>query len=449
MSDVPETRYARSGDAHIAYHTLGDGPIDVLEVPSGMYFSIEDTFDEPHWERFERSLAGFCRLVRYDFRGIGMSDPFDPSNPPTIEQSVADALAVLDDAGCKGAVVFATWSGGLPAMLLAASHPDRVRALVLMHCFARMLRAPDYPAGVPAEAFSAFTTSMTDPGLEPMADDVGLVTPSLADDPRYRRWWQRAEHRAASPALARAQFEIVAGSDLRGALPAITAQTLVMQRAEDRINRVENGRYLAEHIRGARYVELPGRDHLPFAGDADAVLDEIEEFVTGARRAHGLERVLVTVLFTDVVGSTERAAAIGDRRWGDLLNAHHDLVRAELERFRGTEIDTAGDGFFATFDGPARAIRCACAIRDAVRSLGIEIRAGLHTGEVEVADDDVGGIAIHIGARVAATAEASEVLVSRTVADLVAGSGIQFVDRGLHRLKGVPGEWQLLGVATT
>jgi class 3 adenylate cyclase len=279
--------------------------------------------------------------------------------------------------------------------------------------------------------------------------DMGLSAPRGGGDVRCGRWWHRAPPRAAAPAAAQAQFAAVATADERERLAAITAPTLVLQRAGSTFVRAAHAEYLAEHIPGARYVELPGIDHLPFVGAADAVVDEIELFVTGARRGRDAERILATLLFTDIVGSTEQAAALGDRRWNDLLSMHHDLVRAELERFRGREISTSGDGVFAVFDGPARAIRCACAIRDVVRTLDIEVRAGLHSGEVEVLGDDVGGIAVNIGARVAAAAAPSEVLVSRTVADLVAGSGFAFVDRGVHQLKGVPGDWQLLAVAGT
>jgi pimeloyl-ACP methyl ester carboxylesterase len=302
MSTAPETLYARSGDAHIAYHVLGDGPIDVLEMPSGILLSIEDAFDEPHWERFERRLAGFCRLIRYDFRGVGMSDPLDRSDPPTLERSAADSLAVLDEVGSQEAVVFATWHGGLPAMLLAATRPRRVRALVLMHCFPRMLRAPDYPAGVPSDVYKGFSASMTDPAVESVVDDVTLVTPALADDSRYRDWWRRASHRAASPITARAQYEVILGSDVRGVLATIAVPTLVIQRTENRVSRAASSRYLAEHIGSARYVELAGADHLAFAGDADAVADEIEEFVTGTRSARDADRVVATVLFTDILG---------------------------------------------------------------------------------------------------------------------------------------------------
>jgi class 3 adenylate cyclase/pimeloyl-ACP methyl ester carboxylesterase len=449
VSVAPTTRYARSDGAHIAYHTLGDGPLDLLELPNGMYFSIEDTFDEPRWERFERGLASFARVIRFDFRGIGMSDPFDPADPPSVGQWVRDALAVMDDAGSERAVVFGVSTGGLPAMELAATFPDRVGGVVLMHAFARVTRTPDYPAGMPAESFGEFATGVADTSGESQVDDIGLIAPSLAGDERFRRWWHRAPPRAATPAAAQAQFAAVATADERERLEAITAPTLVLQRAGSTFVRAAHAEYLAEHIPGARYVELPGIDHLPFVGAADAVVDEIELFVTGARRGRDAERILATLLFTDIVGSTEQAAALGDRRWNDLLSMHHDLVRAELERFRGREISTSGDGVFAVFDGPARAIRCACAIRDVVRTLDVEVRAGLHSGEVEVLGDDVGGIAVNIGARVAAAAAPSEVLVSRTVADLVAGSGFAFVDRGVHQLKGVPGDWQLLAVAGT
>lgn len=444
MEPVPDTLYARTPDgAHIAYQVLGAGPIDLLEPSGGSYISIDVRDEEPHWYQFERRLASFSRLIRFDPRGIGLSDPISPSSPPSIEDWVSDAETVLDAVNSGRAAILGQGRAGMVSIVLSATRPDRVRAQVLAHAFARLLRAPDYPEGVPAEVFDRFVSGVlrTDRETEPF-DDVALLLPSLADDVSFRRWWQRAGRAGASPAVARAQYEIAVNSDLRAVLPTITTPTLVLHRRENAYYPVQLGRYLAAHISGARYVELEGADHFLWAGDAAAVLDEIEEFLTGTLGRGEPDRVLATIMFTDIVGSTVRAALMGDRAWGDLLGRHHAAVRRQLVRFRGREIDTAGDGFFASFDGPARAIRCAQAIVESVRELGLEVRAGVHTGECEVVGGKVAGIAIHTGARVASLAKPGEVLVSSTVKDLVAGSGIQFEDRGSHMLKGV-GEWHL------
>jgi pimeloyl-ACP methyl ester carboxylesterase len=445
MEPVPDTMYARTRDgAHIAYQVLGAGPIDLLEPSGGSYISIDVRDEEPRWYQFERRLASFSRLIRFDLRGIGLSDPISPSSPPSIEDWVSDAEAVLDAVGSDRAAILGQGRGGMISMLLSATRPHRVRAQVLAHAFARLLQAPDYPEGVPAALFDRFVTGVLriEGDTEPF-DDVALLLPSLADDVSFKRWWQRAGRAGASPAVARAQYEIAVNSDLRAVLPTITTPTLVLHRRENAYYPVQLGRYLAAHISGARYVELEGADHFLWAGDAGAVLDEIEEFLTGTLGRGEPDRVLVTIMFTDIVGSTVRAALMGDRAWGDLLGRHHATVRRQLVRFRGREIDTAGDGFFASFDGPARAIRCAHAIVESVRELGLDVRAGLHTGECEVVGGGrVAGIAIHTGARVASLAKPGEVLVSSTVKDLVAGSGIQFEDRGTHMLTGV-GEWHL------
>ena len=437
--------YARTPDgAHIAYQVLGAGPIDLLEPSGGSYISIDVRDEDPRWYQFERRLASFSRLIRFDPRGIGLSDPISPSSPPSIEDWVSDAEAVLDTVGSDRAAILGQGRGGVVSIVLSATRPDRVRAQVLAHAFARLLQAPDYPKGVPAAVFDRFVSGVLRTGgeTEPL-DDVALLLPSLAEDVSFRRWWQRAGRAGASPAVARAQYEIAVNSDLRAVLPTITTPTLVLHRRENAYYPVQLGRYLAAHISGARYVELEGADHFLWAGDAGAVLDEIEEFLTGTLGRGEPDRVLATIMFTDIVGSTVRAALMGDRAWRDLLGRHHAVVRRQVVRFRGREIDTAGDGFFASFDGPARAIRCAHAIVESVRELGLEVRAGVHTGECElVVGGRVAGIAIHTGARVASLAKPGEVLVSSTVKDLVAGSGIQFEDRGSHMLKGV-GEWHL------
>jgi class 3 adenylate cyclase len=445
MEPVPDTMYARTPDgAHIAYQVLGAGPIDLLEPSGGSYISIDVRDEDPRWYQFERRLASFSRLIRLDPRGIGLSDPISPSSPPSIEDWVSDAEAVLDTVGSDRAAILGQGRGGVVSIVLSATRPDRVRAQVLAHAFARLLQAPDYPEGVPAAVFDRFVSGVLRTGgeTEPL-DDVALLLPSLAEDVSFRRWWQRAGRAGASPAVARAQYEIAVNSDLRAVLPTITTPTLVLHRRENAYYPVQLGRYLAAHISGARYVELEGADHFLWAGDAGAVLDEIEEFLTGTLGRGEPDRVLATIMFTDIVGSTVRAALMGDRAWRDLLGRHHAVVRRQVVRFRGREIDTAGDGFFASFDGPARAIRCAHAIVESVRELGLEVRAGVHTGECElVVGGRVAGIAIHTGARVASLAKPGEVLVSSTVKDLVAGSGIQFEDRGSHMLKGV-GEWHL------
>ncbi len=328
--------------------------------------------------------------------------------------------------------------------LFAATYPERTTALILYATFASTIRDASYPWPMdPAERHTIIEAIPQQWGRGAYVD---LLAPSLAEDERFRRWWARLERLGASPGAAMALRRMNGQIDIRDTLPVIRVPTLVLHRTGDLDTSIEEGRYLAAHIPGARFVELPGTDHLPWAGDQDAILDEVEEFLTGVRPVAEPDRVLATVLFTDIVGSTEHAAELGDRRWRDVLVSHHGIVRRELDRFRGREVKTMGDGFLAIFDGPARGVRCACAIRDGLRSIGVSIRAGLHTGECEFVENDVGGIAVHIGARVAATARPEEVLVSSTVKDLVVGSGIEFEDRGSHRLKGVPGEWRLYAV---
>ena len=448
MDDPPITRYAQASDgAHIAYQVIGDGPIDLLEPSGGSYISIEVRDEEPRWYQFERRLASFSRLIRFDPRGIGLSDPISLASPPSIEDSVSDAEAVLDAAGSDRAAILGQGRGGMVSILLSATCPERVTAQVLAHTFARLTQAPDYPEGVPASVFSDFASGVLriEGGSEPV-DDVGLLLPSLDHDTAFRKWWQRAGRAGASPAVARAQYDIAMESDLRAVLPTIAIPTLVLHRRDTRYYPVTLGRYLATHISSARYVELDGADHFLWAGDSHAVLDEIEQFLTGELGSRDPDRILTTVLFTDIVGSTARAASLGDQRWRSILDAHDKAVREQLRRFRGREINTTGDGFVASFDGPARAIRCAQAITEATGKLGIELRVGLHTGECEVRGDDLGGLAVHIAARVGALAAPGEVLVSGTVKDLVVGSGIEFSERGEHELKGVPESWKLFAV---
>jgi class 3 adenylate cyclase len=440
MGGAPDIRYANSGDLSIAYMVFGDGP-DLVIAP-GFISHLEVAWEEPSVVHCFSRLASFRRVITFDKRGTGLSDP--APHAPTLEESVDDLRAVMDAAGSVRADILGISEGGTMAALFAASHPARVNALVLYGSYARVLQAPDYPCGV-TEGALAMLVEIHDKGWG-QGIALGAWAPSRQGDAQLREWWGKLQRLAASPGMVRNIFALYSELDCREVLPTIQAPTLVLHRRGDRMINIEMGRYLAENIADAKLVELDGDDHLFFTGDADALVDEIEEFLTGVRPAPPVERQLATVLFTDVVGSTERAAELGDERWRELLGAHHAQVRRQLDRFQGREVKTTGDGFLATFDGPARAIRCATAIRDAVRGLGLEVRAGLHTGEVEVSDGDIAGIAVHLGARVAAEAEPGEVLVSRTVVDLVAGSGLTFADRGVRWLRGVPGDWQLFAV---
>lgn len=436
---TPDVRYAKSGDVHVAYQIAGDGPFDLVFVP-GFVSHLETNWEALAAPFFER-LASFCRLILFDKRGTGMSDRVEAM--PTLEERMDDVRAVMDAAGSEEAVLFGISEGGPMVLLFAATYPARTRALALYGSTPRFLRAPDFPWAPPAHTLDALIGSLesawgTGAGAE-------LFAPSYATDEAFRAGWGRVQRLAASPGAMIRIMEMLKDIDVRHILPAISAPTLIVHRTGDLAIPVKAARYLAEWIPGARFVELPGDDHVPFH-DADQILDVVEEFLTGAPPRPEADRVLATVLFTDIVASTERLAELGDRRWADLLRVHDRAVRAELDRFRGREVKTTGDGFLATFDGPARAIRCACAIREAARRVGVDVRAGLHTGELEVRNGDVGGIAVHIGARVAALAGPGEVLVSRTVTDLVAGSGLTFAERGDHELKGVPGHWGLYAV---
>jgi class 3 adenylate cyclase len=447
MSSVPQTRYAESGDASIAYRVVGDGPMDLVFVPTGTS-PIDLLWDEPRYARNLTRLASFSRLICLDLRGFGSSERIPLDNLPAMQAWMDDILAVMDAAGSRRAALLAISEGGLPAMLLAASHPERTRALVLVNCYAHFIRNSRHPWALPADALDRFVTRFSSAtGANSLADEMlRYQAPSVASEPRVLEWFGRAMRLTATPRVMAAVFRLYAETDLTDVLEGINVPTLVLHRRNARHVRVEHGRFLAQRIRDAKYVELPGEDTLPFLGEADDLLAEIEEFLTGARHDPVVDRVLATVLFTDIVGSTEHAANVGDRHWRDLLDAHDVIVRRQLDLFRGRAVKGTGDGVFATFDGPARAIRCAGAIRDALRSLGMEIRAGLHTGEVELRDDDLGGIAVHIGARIASLGAPGEVLVSRTVRDLVAGSGLRFVDRGVHGLKGIPDQWQVYAV---
>jgi class 3 adenylate cyclase/pimeloyl-ACP methyl ester carboxylesterase len=443
--DRPETRYATSGDVHIAYHAFGQGAVDLVFVAE-FWNSIEAMWEEPRYAAFLEHLASFARVICLDQRGTGLSDPVALDAIPTLEQWTDDVIAVMEAEDVAEGAVMGSGGGGAVAMLFAASFPERARALILLNSAARYTQAPGYEWGTSPDFEERLEREMHYGwGRGVLLETCG---PSVAGDPRFRAWWARYQRLGSSPGVVLRMREMLRSLDVREILPSIRVPTLVVHRSENRLVDVRHGRFLAEHIPGARLYEVPGEDYFPFVGDADAILDGIERFLTGSRRRSETDRVLATVLFTDIVGSTERAAVLGDRRWHGLLEAHRSIVRTELERHRGHEIQTTGDGFLATFDGPARAIRCATAIRDAVRSLDIEIRAGLHTGEVELEPTGIAGIAVHVGARICAVAAPGEVLVSRTVQDLVAGSGIEFEDRGSHELKGVPGFWPLAAVAT-
>lgn len=446
MIENQATHYARSGDTHIAYQVLGEGPPDLLHF-FGINVSVDSIDEEPALARFHSRLASFGRLIRFDCRGLGLSDPLSPSDLPALEQWVQDAVAVLDEVGAQSAALLADLTATPKAILMAATHPDRVTQLVILNGTARVIRAPDYPFGVPPALIELFVNTVTEPGaMDAGLDDLALFAPSVQDDPAFRSWWVRSGRRSLSPSVARGMLRMDNYSDVREILPLIRVPTLVLHRRDLQTFGVGHGRYLGEHIPGATLLELPGRDSLYWVGETEPMLAEIEEFLTGTHRPPIAERVLATVAFTDIVDSTAIATALGDRAWRDRLDAHDAMVRRVLARFQGREVKTTGDGVLATFDGPARAIQCCCAIRDGARQLGVDVRVGLHTGEVELRGDDVAGVAVHIGARVAALAGACEVLVSRTVTDLVAGSGIEFDDRGEHELKGVPGTWHLFAV---
>ncbi|HEY2716192.1 MAG TPA: adenylate/guanylate cyclase domain-containing protein [Solirubrobacterales bacterium] len=436
----PTTRYADSGGVSIAYQVHGEGPLDLVFVP-GFVSHVELIWAEPVVAAFFRRLASFSRLVVFDKRGQGLSDRL--GRPPTLEDSMDDLRAVMEAAGCERPALLGISEGGPMAALFAATHPEQVSSLVLYGTYARMVEADDYPIGLPGEALDRWAGIIRREWGGPVGTE--LWAPSAVGEPSFEAWWAKLLRYGTSPAGAIALIDLYRELDVRVALPAIEAPTLVVHCRGDRMIPIAQGRYLAEHIAGSRFVELPGRDHLAFTG-AEPLLDEVEEFLVGSRGAAGSERALATILFTDLVGSTARAAELGDRRWRQLLERHDAAVRRQLALHRGREVKTVGDGFLATFDGPARAIRCATALRGELDPLGLEVRSGIHTGEVELIGDDVGGIAVNIGARIGAEAEAGEVLVSSTVRELVVGSGLEFADRGVRSLKGVPGEWRLFAI---
>ena len=434
----PETKYTKSGDVHIAYQVVGEGPIDLVMVP-GFVSHVEYIWEEPRAANALRRLASFSRVIMFDKRGTGLSDRVGPM--PILEQRMDDVRAVMDAVGSRQAALFGWSEGGPMSLLFAATYPARTSALIIYGSYARRGWAPDHPFGRTEEEMANILTVVENEWGGP----VGIETwaPSLARDEVFRQWWATYLRYAGSPSAATAVLRMAQEIDVRHVLPVITAPTLILHRTADRLARVEQARYLAERIPGSKLVELPGDAHLYFVGNADAIIDEIQEFLTGMRGTAEADRVLATVLFVDMVGSTERATAVGDARWRDLLTTYHAQIGKEVARFRGRVIDTAGDGTLAIFDGPARAIRCADAVKGVLASQGLTVRAGLHTGECEVSGDKVVGITVHIASRVSALAGPGEILVSNTVKDLVAGSGLHFSDRGSHALKGVPGKWRL------
>jgi pimeloyl-ACP methyl ester carboxylesterase len=437
----PRTHYARSGDVNIAYQVVGDGPRDLVFVP-GWVSNIEVFWEEPVVVRFFERLASFSRLILFDKRGTGLSDRM--TDMPSLEVRMDDVRAVMDAARSSQAALFGYSEGGQMCALFAASHRDRATALIMHGSYARMLAAHDYPWGRSRERLEQRIDEYLSDWAP--ASDIDLRAPTMAADPRFREWWTRFLRHGASPAAAAGLLRMNGHIDIRHVLPSIRVPTLVMHPVGDQTIDVRAGRALAAAIPGAKYVELPGQDHLPFGDDADTVLDEVEAFLTGVRRGPDPDRVLATVMFTDVVDATRKAIELGDHRWRDLLAAFQGVARDQVARFRGREIDTAGDGLFAAFDGPARAVRAATAVAVEVPRLGLEVRVGVHTGECEVMGAKLGGVAVHIGARIAVLAKAGEVLVSSTVRDLVAGSGLKFTDYGVHTLKGVPDEWHIFAV---
>lgn len=446
MAQAPRTRYAQRGDLDIAYQMIGGGPTDLVVFP-GPSIPIDCIDTEPSMYRFHRRLASFGRVIRFDLRGIGMSSRVASLEMVGPKFWAEDAIAVMDAVGCERAAVVAPSFLAMGGLVLAADYPERVRSLVIINGAARLLWAPDYPIGVQPSATKPYTSIAIEPdAVEQGFDVLRSVAPTVAHDDAFRAWWDQAGNRAASPSMARALSRVVTDADVRDTLARIKAPTLILHRKDVKFIPAEHGRYLGEHIAGSRFVEVPGADSLYWVGNTGPMLDEIEEFITGVRGAADTERVLSTVVFTDIVGSTQRAGALGDERWRDLLDRHDAVIRSQIQRFGGREVNTAGDGFVATFVSPSAAIACAQEIVDAVLLLGIEVRVGIHAGEVEVRGTDVAGMAVHICARVAALARPSEVLVSSTLREIVTGSQRTFVERGEHELRGVPGRWRAYAV---
>ncbi len=437
----PKTRYANSGDGKIAYQVLGEGPLDIILLP-GFVSNVEFYWELPTTTRIFERLASFARVVLWDKRGTGLSDPID--HVPTLDERVDDVIALMDTVGSERAAFFGVSEGGPMSLMFAAAHPERTSALVLYGASPKFSASPEWEWGWSENEIAEFLDDIDKNWGDPTL--IELFAPGQADNEALRHAWGKYQRMGASPAMARAVLEALCRLDCREILSSISAPTLILHPTDERVAHVKAARYMAERIPGAQMVEFPSTDHLMLMYDPDPVLDEIEQFLTGVRHDTRSNRILATVMFTDIVGSTVRAAEMGDLRWRDLLATHDATVRRELNRWDGREVKTTGDGFFATFTAPSRAISCATATRDAVGQLGIDVRIGVHTGECELMGSDVGGLAVHTGARVAALAGAREILVSSTVKDLVAGSKIDFVERGTHELKGVPGEWRLFAV---
>lgn len=439
----PQTLYAETNLGYVGYQVIGEGDRDIMFI-TGALSNADAIWDEPSAARFFDRLGTMGRVIRYDMRGSGVSDPIPGKNMwMTIEENVDDIRAVLDAVGTEQAVVYGDTDGGYSAMMLAATDPERVSALVLVNALPHLLRHDDYPIGAPAQAADALSKQyVAQHGTT--SEMLELTAPSVADDLRFRNWWTRYQRMAVPLGLVKTTFDWFAQVDVRAALPLITAPTLVVARREAKFHRAAFGEYIAQHIQGAELRIVEGADTLPFhAGDFGPTLDHVEEFLTGRSKPSRADRVLATVLFTDIVGSTALASSLRDQRWLDLLGEHNRILRAQLDRFRGREIKMTGDGCLATFDGPARAVACAIGIVEQVSAIGLELRAGIHTGEVELRDGDIGGVGVHIASRVMSQAEAGGILVSGTVKDLVVGSGIEFIPGGTFDLKGVPGKWQL------
>ncbi len=451
--ESPLTQYALRDGIHVGYQVWGSDPasagddtVDVLEFNSGLMISIDETVDEPNWLRYTERLASFSRLLRFDAGGLGLSDPLPTGTDPSIEGWGRDGLAVMDAAGCDRAVVLASASGSMAAIWLAATHPERVISLILVNGTARVGRAEDYGFGVAEAELTAARSIEVPLSEDDVPQDIVIFAPSLAHRVGFQEWWGRAARRGASPATALAFNLLTFATDVRWCLPSITCPTLIFARLDSFANLSEHGRYLSEHIAGARLVTHTGPDLLAWSGEFDSIVDEIEEFVTGTRGQHAATRLLAAVLFTDIVDSTVRAAEAGDRQWRAVLDEFDVNVERLLARHDGILVKMTGDGILARFGAPAQAVRCAEAMVATARSFGLQLRAGLHAGEVELRGDDIGGLAVHIASRVSALAGPGEVLVTGTVRDLVVGSGIVFDDRGWHNLKGLPDEWQVLAV---
>jgi class 3 adenylate cyclase len=442
MTDVAETKYARTPEGlSIAYQVIGDGPVDLVFVP-GWISHIEWAWEYPPFARMLQRLSSFSRLIWFDRRGMGLSDR--PEHLPTLEDQMEDIGTVMDAVGSEHASIFGDAEGGVLGLVFAATHPERVDALITFGGRARVLVSPDFPLGESEERVEHILNVIVNTWGRDDPEFLTSIAPSMLDDPGFRKWYSQLCRLSASPSAVKEILRVTALHDIRSVLPTVRVPTLNLVRRDG--PRLEHVRYIASQIPNASLIEVPGKDVPVFVGDTKAVIDEVQEFLTGVRDAPDTDRVLSTVLMTDIVGSTDRAIVLGDRRWSELLDAHDKVIDRQLERFRGRKVNPTGDGMLATFDGPARAIRCAQAISSATREMGVEVRAGLHTGEIELRGDDVGGIGVHIGARVASLAGSGEILVSRTVTDLVAGSGIEFEDRGEYELKGVPGTWQLFAV---